>query len=86
MGKGGKGLHATDGKVFFDGICVELLDTALVSVGKKNICRFETQDPDMESGVYFNLFNNQWGTNFPTWYEGDGRARFVLSAGFTRAD
>lgn len=78
--KGGRGLHATDGKVFFDGLTVELIDSALVSVGRKNVFYFETCLPDMDKGVYFNLFNNQWGTNFPMWNEGDGRARFVLSA------
>lgn len=78
-GCGGKGLHATDGPVYFDGFTLTLLDTLLVSVGKKNIWHFEKNAPNMDAGVYLNLFNNQWGTNFPMWYEGDGRARFRLA-------
>lgn len=77
--KGGRGLHATDGKVVFDDVTVELIDSALVSVGKKNVYNFETGEPDVDSGVFFNIFNNQWGTNFPMWNEGDGRIRFAVS-------
>lgn len=76
--KGGRGLHATDGKVVFDGMTVELIDSALVSVGRKNVYNYETGEPDVENGVFFNLFNNQWGTNFPMWNEGDGRIRFAV--------
>lgn len=32
-----------------------------------------------EDGVYFNLYNNAWGTNFPMWYDEDARFRFVLN-------
>jgi hypothetical protein len=56
------------------------LDAVLCSVGGKNVYRYVTDMPPMDKGVYVNLFNNQWGTNFPMWNEGDGRARFVLSA------
>ena len=28
--------------------------------------------------LYFNLFNNMWGTNFPQWIEGTFTYRFVL--------
>lgn len=77
---GGRGLHATDGRVLFDGLTVKLMDSTLVSVGSKNIYNFVSGEPDVNNGVYFNLFNNQWGTNFPMWNEGDSRFRFLLSA------
>ena len=77
---GGRGLHATDGTLHFDGVRLDSRDAVLMSVGGKNVYRFVTDIPDMDAGVYINLFNNQWGTNFPMWNEGDGRARFVLSA------
>jgi hypothetical protein len=76
---GGRGLHATDGTLQFDGITLESLDAVLLSMGEKNVYRFVTDIPGMDAGVYINLFNNQWGTNFPMWNEGDGRARFILS-------
>ena len=77
---GGRGLHATDGTLHFDGVRLDSRDAVLMSVGGKNVYRFVTDIPDMDAGVYINLFNNQWGTNFPMWNEGDGRARFSLSA------
>lgn len=46
---------------------------------KECVMKIEKNAPDMDAGVYLNLFNNQWGTNFPMWYEGDGRARFRLA-------
>lgn len=80
IGHGGRGLHATDGTLYFDGVKLQSLDAVLCSVGGKNVYRYVTDIPPMDKGVYVNLFNNQWGTNFPMWNEGDGRARFVLSA------
>ena len=35
-------------------------------------------DIDLGEGIRFNLYNNKWGTNFPQWWEGDLRARFIL--------
>ena len=78
--KGGKGLHATDGRVIFGDVIVELVDSLLVSVGRKNVYHFETGEPNVENGVFFSLFNNQWGTNFPMWNEGNSRFRFILTA------
>ena len=78
--KGGKGLHATDGRVIFDDVIVEPVDSLLVSVGRKNVYHFETGEPNVENGVFFSLFNNQWGTNFPMWNEGNSRFRFILTA------
>ncbi len=76
---GGRGLHATDGTLKFEDISLKLMDSALVSVGKKNVYNFDNELPDLTNGVYLNLFNNQWGTNFPMWNEGNARFRFILS-------
>ncbi len=81
VGHGGRGLHATDGELWFDGLRLLTVDAALLSLDGKNIYRFRTDLPDQNGETYVNLFNNQWGTNFPMWNEGDGRARFVLAAG-----
>ena len=34
--------------------------------------------PDLTAGVWFNLYNNMWNTNFPLWYDEDARFRFVV--------
>jgi hypothetical protein len=33
----------------------------------------------MRGGMYFNLHNNVWSTNFRSWYEEDTRFRFELA-------
>ena len=78
VGHGGRGLHATDGEIRFDGLRLMTHDAILLSLGGKNIYRFVTDIPSSDGDIYVNLFNNQWGTNFPMWNEGDGRARFTL--------
>ncbi len=75
---GNREMHATDGLLRFRDITLETLDTPLAAVGQPSVYRFENQYPDTDRGVYMNLFNNMWGTNFPMWNEGDARFRFVL--------
>ncbi len=75
---GARELHATQGLLRFGDILLETLDAPLISVGGKHIYGFENRLPDTAKGVFVNLFNNQWGTNFPMWNEGDSRFRFVL--------
>ena len=60
------------------GMLVIPLDSPLFSIGSMAIERF---DPDAQPGdpvLHFNLFNTQWGTNFPQWIGGDLRFRFRL--------
>ena len=46
-------------------------DTPLFSVSEKGIEKFSGKYGGENPDVFFNLFNNQWGTNFPQWIEGD---------------
>ena len=58
------------------GICAP--DTPLVSLGKPGCYKFDrTYVPDKPS-VYFNLFNNQWSTNYRLWNEGKWTYRFRI--------
>lgn len=75
---GNRELHCTEGKLSFEDIFLELIDSGLIAVGKPSVYAFHNQLPDTENGIWANLFNNQWGTNFPMWNEGDARFRFVL--------
>lgn len=74
---GNRGMHGTDGVLTFGNCTLETLDAPLVSVSGKHIYEFPCPVPDGRD-VYFNLFNNQWGTNFPMWNEGAARFRFCL--------
>lgn len=78
ISKGNRELHATDGDVKFSDITLTTVDAPLLAMEKPSIFAFYNQLPDVKKGVWFNLFNNQWGTNFPQWYEDDARFRFEL--------
>jgi len=51
----------------------------LISLGRRSLLKFDNQLPDLNKGLYINLFNNVWGTNFAAWYEGDMSYRIRFS-------
>lgn len=54
-------------------------DTPLLSIGSSGLYDYEPDFPkEREPELWFNLFNNMWGTNFPQWIEGDFRYRFTV--------
>lgn len=75
---GGRELHGTEGTLTFGDITLELVDSPLIAVGRPSVYSFRNELPETEKGVWVNLFNNQWGTNFPMWNDGDARFRFIL--------
>jgi hypothetical protein len=81
---GARTLHGVNPRVTYRDAAVALdiesLDAALVAPGRPSLLDFHNQAPEMSGGVHFNLYNNVWGTNFPMWFEGDARFRFVLRA------
>ena len=75
---GNRELHATEGEIKFRDITLSTIDAPLLAVEKPSVYGFYNQIPDIKKGVWMNLFNNQWGTNFPQWYDDDARFRFEL--------
>ncbi|MCF7954029.1 MAG: DUF5054 domain-containing protein [Spirochaetales bacterium] len=79
---GNRALHAVDSGVTFstDELEIRLLtqDAPLVSIGRPRILEFDQHPASCREGVFFNLHNNLWGTNFPMWYEDDGMFSFTL--------
>ena len=71
-------MHATDFGLRYDAMTLETLDTALVNIGEPALWAFGDGDGDASMGVFFNLYNNFWNTNFPLWYDQDARFRFVI--------
>jgi catechol 2,3-dioxygenase-like lactoylglutathione lyase family enzyme len=58
------------------GILVIPFDSPLFSIGSMAIEQFDGDALPGDPVLYFNLFNTQWGTNFPQWVGGDLRYRF----------
>ena len=75
---GQRSLHATDCGIKYDELFLKTEDTALVAPEKPSLLNFTNELPNKNSPVYFNLYNNVWGTNFPMWYSEDARFRFTV--------
>jgi hypothetical protein len=79
---GNRNLHCVDQGLYYAGadgeVVLETKDSPLVSPGEKRLLQFNNTFASLEGGFHFNLYNNIWGTNFPMWYEEDGKSRFTL--------
>lgn len=54
-------------------------DTPLLAIGSSGLYEYEPEFPKGRAPeMWFNLFNNMWGTNFPQWIEGDFTYRFTV--------
>ncbi len=58
------------------GVCAP--ETPLVSLGVPGCWKFDRTYVPKEPSIYFNLFNNQWTTNYPFWNEGKWTYRFRI--------
>ncbi|MGN1409072.1 MAG: DUF5054 domain-containing protein [Eubacteriales bacterium] len=76
---GGKHLHATDYGVRWNSGEICTPDTALVSIGNPRVMPFTREDVDAGEGVWFNLVNNIWGTNFVMWYSQNASFRWIFT-------
>jgi hypothetical protein len=79
---GNRKLHAVGKGVSYHDttshLVLETLDAPLVAPGERSLLNFNNDQPPVEKGIHFNLFNNIYGTNFRMWYDEDARFRFVL--------
>jgi alpha-mannosidase len=53
-------------------------DAPALSFGEPGIYKFKGKWPNPKSSVYVHLFNNQWNTNFRSFWSGDFSARVRL--------
>ena len=75
---GNRQMHVTQKGVRWEGLALRGLDTGLCSIGTPSLLNFSRALPNPREGVWFNLHNNVWGTNFPMWYDENARFRFTL--------
>jgi hypothetical protein len=60
------------------GFAVTSLDAPAVSLDRPGLWTWSGDFVPKRANVYFNLFNNQWSTNFTEWIEGSWSAHFYL--------
>lgn len=53
-------------------------DVALCSLNQHGVYQFKGNVEQTDPNIYFNLFNNMWGTNFPQWTSGTYTFDFVI--------
>jgi hypothetical protein len=81
---GNRHMHAIDDRITCRNGAHELAfitqDAPLIALGVQSPLYFTREQPQLEQGIHFNLFNNAWGTNYIMWYMEDMRFRFRLEA------
>lgn len=79
---GGRALHSIDGTVQWgnrdNSLELNSFDAPLLAPGRRSLGDFPDRLPDLDAGIGINLYNNQWGTNFPMWFGDDMAFRFEL--------
>ena len=53
-------------------------DVPGVSLDRPGLWKYSTDFIPQKSNVFFNLYNNQWSTNFTEWVEGSWNTRFYI--------
>ncbi len=74
---GGRVFHGTDYGARVGGLEIESLDCALLTFGG-GLWNYPNRLPREGDDLRFCLYDNQWNTNFPFWYDEDARFRFIL--------
>jgi uncharacterized protein DUF5054 len=79
---GNRHMHAIDGRITCRKGAHELAfiaqDAPLIALGIQSPLYFNREQPRLDKGIHFNLFNNAWGTNYIMWYSEDMLFRFRL--------
>lgn len=53
-------------------------DVAGVSLDRPGLWKYSTDFVPQKANIFFNLYNNQWSTNFTEWVEGSWNAKFYI--------
>lgn len=69
----------TDCGVKTQAMRLETEDAALISCGVDTLLRFSDRKVCADRGLFVNLYNNVWATNFPLWYDEDAGFRMRIT-------
>ncbi len=61
-----------------NGVGISSPDAPGISLDRPGLWRFSGKFIPEEANVFFNLYNNQWSTNFTEWIEGSWNIRFYI--------
>jgi len=78
--RGNRNYHAVENITFDQGsVVIEPLHSPIVSLGEKRLYDFNQRYASHKDGIYFNIYNNLWGTNFKMWYDEDIKTCFTIN-------
>jgi len=79
---GARRIHGINGGIYYESdselLTVEAMDSPLVVFNNRNLIDFDNEIAKPEKGLHFNLLNTLWGTNYPQWFGGDMKYRFII--------
>ncbi|MFV0416155.1 MAG: DUF5054 domain-containing protein [Chthoniobacterales bacterium] len=75
---GARSLHVSTGEISSGNFSLRSFDAPLVAIDTPKLLNFDNKLPRGGSGVFVNLYNNIWNTNFPLWTDEDALFRFTL--------
>lgn len=58
-------------------MAIKSLDAPLFSFGRRGLLQFDNRQLSLNEGIFINLHNNVWGTNFQAWFGDNMVYRFV---------
>lgn len=61
-------------------LTINTMDAPVVALGVRSPIYFSNDQPELNKGIHFSLFNNGWGTNYIQWFGEDMRFRFTIRA------
>ncbi len=59
-------------------LSIKTMDAPVVALGVRSPIYFSDNQPEINKGIHFSLFNNGWGTNYIQWFGENMRFRFTI--------
>lgn len=81
---GNRSMHAVSNALHYrdaqGSLTINTMDAPVVALGVRSPIYFSNDQPELNKGIHFSLFNNGWGTNYIQWFGEDMRFRFTIRA------
>lgn len=79
---GNRYMHAVSNALHYQDtrgtLSITTLDAPVVALGVRSPIYFSDNQPEINKGIHFSLFNNGWGTNYIQWFGENMRFRFTI--------
>ena len=77
--RGNRNYHAVESVILDQAVTLKPIHSPIVSLGEKRLYDFNQCYASHKKGIYFNIYNNLWGTNFKMWYDEDIKTGLTIN-------